>query len=144
MLSITRRHTISLAHRLYDYEGKCERLHGHNYVIELTLTRTSLDALGMIVDFTRIKKVLLQTLDAAWDHRTLLYQKDPLSSALADILTDGSVCRVEFNPTAENMAQYLGATFFPKVLHDHFPDEDLAVTRITVYETPDNSATWER
>ena len=38
MISITREHVIAAAHRLFDYCGRCERLHGHNYRIRVTLT----------------------------------------------------------------------------------------------------------
>ena len=144
MLTVTRKHRISAAHRLYDYTGKCERLHGHNYDISITITRPALDALGMIIDFADIKRLLLTALDQAWDHKTLLYDKDPLCTTLKKILDDGSVCAVPFNPTAENMACYLGETFFPGILAQQNVPQNLSVISVTVYETPENLATWQK
>ena len=107
MMYITRQHTISAAHRLFEYGGRCERLHGHNYKICLTLAAGSLNELGMVLDFGDVKKLLFSALDEAWDHKTLLFSKDPLLLALEPILQDGSLCSVPFNPTAENIARWI-------------------------------------
>ncbi len=144
MMQITRKHIISSAHRLYDYDGRCERLHGHNYRIEATLSTPQLNRLGMIVDFAEIKKILFGALDAVWDHRTLLYTKDPLCAKLAGVLDDDSLCPVPFNPTAENMATYLGEEFFPSVIREAGMPEDLRIDKVVVHETDGSSACWSR
>ena len=84
MMEITREHVISAAHRLYEYGGRCERLHGHNYRILVTLTADRMNELGMVVDFVEVKRVLFGALEEAWDHRTLLFRDDPLSGQLTD------------------------------------------------------------
>lgn len=143
MIHITCRHSIAIAHRIFEYDGSCERLHGHNYRIEIDISAGKLDSLGMIADFRLVKKTLYQALDEAWDHRTLLQDKDPLCTPLQKLLTDGSVCPVPFNPTAENMAAYLATRLFPDALAKAGMD-DLTVCSVTVYETDKNSATWTR
>lgn len=143
MITVTRKHTFSAAHRLYDYSGKCEHLHGHNYYVCVTLAADHLDEQGMVLDFTTIKAVLMSELDALWDHKTLLWEQDPLSQSLHTLLGDGSVRAVPFNPTAENMAHYLGSVFFPKVLAAQLPSADVRVQAVTVYETEKSSATWQ-
>jgi len=45
------------AHFLRNYQGKCERLHGHRYVVELALVSESLDAAGIAFDFVRLGPV---------------------------------------------------------------------------------------
>ncbi|MBQ9406617.1 MAG: 6-carboxytetrahydropterin synthase [Desulfovibrio sp.] len=144
MLQITRQHVISAAHRLYDYDGRCERLHGHNYRIEVTIGAPTLDRQGMVVDFAEIKKHLFGALDAAWDHRTLLYVHDPLCGHLSAVLDDASLCPVPFNPTAENMAAYLGEEFFPAVLRQADLSRVLTVDSVVVHETEGSSARWSR
>lgn len=144
MLAVTRQHTLAAAHRLYDYNGRCERLHGHNYRIEVTVSARGLNALGMVVDFADIKRQLLDALDQAWDHRTLLYDRDPLCAQLSAILDDGSICAVPFNPTAENMAAYLGEVFFPQVLRQSGLPQDLRVDSVAVHETEGSQARWSR
>ena len=61
MYTITKRMEVSGAHFLHlDYESKCSHLHGHNWIITVTCQRETLDANGMVVDFTKIKKTVNQ------------------------------------------------------------------------------------
>jgi ATP-dependent Clp protease ATP-binding subunit ClpA len=43
--------TFAAAHRLREYQGECERLHGHNWRIEVVLAGAELNRLGMLMDF---------------------------------------------------------------------------------------------
>jgi len=79
------------AHRVVDYPGKCDRLHGHNWVVEAAFRGTQLDDLGMLIDFKVAKKALAAVLDD-YDH---YYLNDipPFSEGV--------------NPTAENLARII-------------------------------------
>lgn len=84
MFTVTKRMTVSGAHKLnLDYPSKCSNLHGHNWVITVTLKRDDLDKNGMVYDFTKIKE-LVNELDHVFINNV-----------------------VDFNPTAENIAKYL-------------------------------------
>ena len=85
MYYITKRIEISAAHRLtLDYESKCTRLPGHNWIITVHCRAEELDANGMVTDFTHIKNVVTDKLD-----HTVLNEVVP------------------FNPTAENLARWI-------------------------------------
>ncbi len=76
---------ISAAHRLtLDYESKCTQLHGHNWMVTVFCKAEELDANGMVVDFTVIKRQVKQQID---------------HQVLNDVLP--------FNPTAENIAKWI-------------------------------------
>ena len=81
---------FSAAHRLRGYRGACEKLHGHNYRIELVVASEKLDALGMVADFRELKR-LLQEAAERYDHA---------------FLNDLAEFRKQ-NPTAENAARVL-------------------------------------
>ncbi|MDY3031652.1 MAG: 6-carboxytetrahydropterin synthase QueD [Clostridia bacterium] len=85
MYKVKKRLEISAAHRLtLDYESKCTNLHGHNWIVDVYLKSETLNENGMIMDFTHIKKKILDK----FDHRVI-----------------NEV--VDFNPTAENLAKYI-------------------------------------
>ena len=85
MYRVSKRMEIAGAHRLQlDYESKCSNLHGHNWIVTVYCQAERLDANGMVVDFTHIKKAVHDRLD----HQML-----------------NEV--VDFNPTAENIARWI-------------------------------------
>ena len=71
MFRVTREITFCYGHRLLNYDGKCRHLHGHNGRAVITLEAPQLDALGMVVDFSRIKRVVGGWIDEALDHKML-------------------------------------------------------------------------
>jgi 6-pyruvoyltetrahydropterin/6-carboxytetrahydropterin synthase len=105
-----RYHDISVGHRVYGHESKCAHLHGHNYRIHFHCRAAkgahSLDRVGRVIDFSVIKHLLCQWLEDEWDHKFLLWQDDPLLPHLQSLDPQG-VVGVPFNPTAENIAEYL-------------------------------------
>jgi 6-pyruvoyltetrahydropterin/6-carboxytetrahydropterin synthase len=127
MISITRYHDISCGHRVVGHESRCCFLHGHNYRIHFTCASAKLDDLGRVIDFGVIKSALCMWLEDNWDHKMLLCDQDPLLSLLDEIkMPDqesprhtaaqnlaGSIVEVPFNPTAENMGEYLLETIGP-------------------------------
>ena len=76
---------ISAAHRLeLSYESKCSTLHGHNWIITVECRSRELNADGMVVDFTKVKRDIMETLD----HKVI-----------NDV--------IPFNPTAKNIARWV-------------------------------------
>src|ERR1700733_5140940 len=101
MFSVTREITFCYGHRLLNYDGKCRHLHGHNGRAVITIAAPKLDALGMVMDFSRIKEVVSGWIDATLDHRMLLHKEDPILPYLRQLGEPVYVLSV--NPTAENI-----------------------------------------
>jgi 6-pyruvoyltetrahydropterin/6-carboxytetrahydropterin synthase len=114
-ITATRYHDFSTGHRVYGHESKCAHLHGHNYRIHLTVEAEQLDTVGRVMDFSAIKEHLCYWLEEEWDHKFLVWEQDPFASSLKELDPDGTVV-VNFNPTAENMGQYLIDVVGPKQL----------------------------
>jgi 6-pyruvoyltetrahydropterin/6-carboxytetrahydropterin synthase len=103
------------AHFLRNYQGKCERLHGHRYVVELALATEELDVAGIAFDFVDVKKHLRELADQL-DHRNL-----------NDLPPFDTV-----EPSAENQARY----FHDEMKRRLPPRMADAVLYVKVWETP--------
>ena len=115
VIQAERYHDFSTGHRVYQHESKCAHLHGHNYRIHFTIGAPSLDAIGRVIDFSVIKDLLCVWLEQNWDHKFLVWERDPWSTQLKELDPDGTVI-VPFNPTAENMGEYLIKWVGPRAL----------------------------
>lgn len=119
-----RYHDISIGHRVHNHESKCAHLHGHNYRVHFHCEAEELDNVGRVIDFSDIKSRLCMWLEDNWDHKFLAWEKDPLMQELLYTVGDAysrnmveeSVVWVPFNPTAENVAQYLVEVIGPQQL----------------------------
>ena len=67
-------------HRLLNYQGPCQNLHGHNALVEFELQAQSLNELGMVEDFSVVKKTMNQWIQDHLDHRMILHHSDPYIS----------------------------------------------------------------
>ena len=88
MYELTVRSAFEAAHFIQGYNGKCARLHGHNWEVVAVIRGRELDNLGMLIDFKILKAELKKVLDE-FDHRYL--------NELETFANE--------NPTAENLAR---------------------------------------
>lgn len=58
------------AHFLVNYKGKCERLHGHRYVVDVAVQTDRLNEAGIAFDFVDLKRELRALADHL-DHELL-------------------------------------------------------------------------
>lgn len=123
---MTKRYTMKIlldfaaAHFLRNYEGVCNRLHGHNWKVEVQVQATRLDDVGMGMDFKVIK-------DAT---RELIGKLDHYN--LNDIPPFDKI-----NPTAENISAYLY-----EELSSMLNADDVKVSAVTLWETDRASVTY--
>ncbi len=78
------------AHHLRDYPGDCEKPHGHNWKVEVTVRATELDSCGMGIDFKVLKKRVKEVIDQL-DHNDLntlpaFQKKNPSSEHIAEFI----------------------------------------------------------
>jgi 6-pyruvoyltetrahydropterin/6-carboxytetrahydropterin synthase len=125
------------AHFLKGYEGKCSNIHGHRWTVEIEVAGESLDSegqcRGMIVDFSTLKTDLGELVDY-FDH-SLIIEDGSLKAKTMEALAEEEfrIIQVDFRPTAENFAQYFYGMMTKK---------GYSVAKATVYETPNNCATY--
>jgi 6-pyruvoyltetrahydropterin/6-carboxytetrahydropterin synthase len=124
MYRVTRELTFCYGHRLLNYDGKCRHLHGHNGRAVLTLAAAKLDHLGMVMDFTRLKRVVGAWIDETLDHKMILHRDDPVLPFLRE---QGEPVHVlDVNPTAENIA---------RLIYDFAAGQGFPVVEVQLWET---------
>jgi 6-pyruvoyltetrahydropterin/6-carboxytetrahydropterin synthase len=96
--------SVPYGHRLYGYEGKCSRQHGHNARVTLTIEGEALDAQGFVCDFYEVRTVLLKAL-ARFDHFLVLGPGDPLVEMYE--AAGEPFARFDHPPTAEHLARWV-------------------------------------
>lgn len=113
---------FAAAHCLNGYEGNCSRVHGHNWTVTLFLICGELDAVGIGVDFRKIKAELAAIIGRL-DHKNL----------------NGLEPFRDRNPTSENIARFIYREAAEKI-----NSGSIRVSRVTVSETGSTGATyWE-
>src|SRR5260370_27183394 len=85
MYRVTREIRFCYGHRLLNYDGKCRHLHGHNGRAVIALEAAQLDSLGMVVDFSRIKRVVSGCINDTLDHKMILHKDDPVLTYLRQL-----------------------------------------------------------
>jgi 6-pyruvoyltetrahydropterin/6-carboxytetrahydropterin synthase len=133
MYRVTREIHFCYGHRLLNYDGKCKHLHGHNGRAVITLEAPQLDALGMVMDFSRLKQVIGAWIDETLDHKMLLHRDDPALPALGQL--GEPVHLMDVNPTAENIA---------KLIFDYTASRGFPVVEVKLWETESCFATYSK
>ena len=131
MFEVAKEIRFCYGHRLLNYDGKCRHLHGHNGRAVITLETAELDRLGMVLDFTQLKRVVGGWIDEALDHKMLLHRDDPVLPLLQR--QGEPFVELDVNPTAENIARLI----FDRTAAAGFP-----VVEVTLWETETSFATY--
>ena len=107
MYYIQKKIEISASHQLVlDYESKCTRMHGHNWIITIYCRSKELDDNGMVVDFSEIKRLIFDKLDHKVVNDVIPY--NPTSENIARWCQQQIRCcyRVDVQETSGNIATY--------------------------------------
>lgn len=125
------------AHFLSGYVGKCANIHGHRWQVEVEAAGEKLiccgEKRGMLIDFGDLKSAVRALADE-YDH-ALLYEVGTLKEKTVNALNEEGfklIC-LDYRPTAENFAH---------AFYCILKEKGLPVSRVTVYETPDNCAAY--
>lgn len=137
MYKLKTKASFDSAHFLKDYDGKCSNIHGHRWTVEIEVGAETLESdtqnRGMVVDFSNLKKDLKEIADH-FDH-SLIMETGSLRRATEEALLAENlrIVKVDFRPTAENFAKYI---------YDEMTSRGYKVIEASVYETPNNVASY--
>jgi 6-pyruvoyltetrahydropterin/6-carboxytetrahydropterin synthase len=111
---------FAAAHRLENFNGKCESLHGHNWKVEVFLGGQDLNGTGLLMDFGVVKartKEVLEEIDHKYLNELAAFQ--------------------DRNPSSENLACYLYERLGAILNSDR-----VKVRRVNVWESDTSCASY--
>ena len=120
MFKVTKEMYFSASHHLRNYNGKCERIHGHNWRVLVTATGSKLDNGGMLIDFHLLKDAMKKVIDKL-DHNDL-NQVAPFD---------------KIEPSAENIAKYI-CDEVGLMLNN----ECVTISKVSIWETTTSRADY--
>ena len=140
-IRVTKRFHFEMGHTLYEYDGLCRNIHGHSYILEVTLIGEPLNEPkhpkdGMVMDFGQIKELVKTQIVSRLDHALMVNSLVPEKQK--DLLrqTNERFIVVDFQPTSENMVLYIS-----EILQQHLPS-GVNLFSVRLYETATSFAEW--
>ncbi|MEX3606662.1 MAG: 6-carboxytetrahydropterin synthase QueD [Burkholderia sp.] len=144
---ITRKLEFDAGHRIPDHRSQCRNLHGHRYVLEITLRGDLVDTegvpdRGMVMDFADVQSLAMEHLVGKWDHAFLVYARDEVVRYFLEKMADHKTVVLDRIPTVENLAA-VAFDILANVYDIHY-GVNLHLERVRLYETPNCWADVER
>lgn len=139
IIRITKEFRYEGAHALLGYDGKCRHIHGHSYILYVTVSgapaqNCSCAKDGMLMDFTDLKAVVNKNIIECFDHALVIRRDAPLAEELCREYRN--VVMVDFQPTCENLIGY-----FAEVIMKNLPS-GVKLHHLKLYETATSYVEW--
>lgn len=138
-IRITKEFRYEGAHALYNYDGKCKYIHGHSYILYVTVTGEPINDTmnskdGMLLDFTDLRSIVNETVIDKFDHALVLRGNAPLAAEIGEAYKN--VVLVDFQPTCENIISY-----FAVAIKERLP-KNVNLHSLKLYETATSYVEW--
>ena len=141
LIRVTKSFTFEMAHALWNYDGPCRNIHGHSYQLFVTVTgKTSTDAestkLGMVMDFSDLKKIVGEKVISRFDHSVVISSRasQPEIERVEQMFDKFYV--VDYQPTCENLVTEMAG-----LLKEALPT-DISLFSLKLVETATSWAEW--
>lgn len=139
-IRLTKEFHFEMAHVLSGYDGPCSNMHGHSYTLNVTVIGEPIKQLdnvklGMVMDFTDLKRIVNELIIQRFDHAVSVMENTPIHHKLVE----GEFARVEalpFQPTCENLLP-----FFAQLISHKLP-QGVALHHLRLRETATAFAEW--
>ncbi len=139
-IRLTKEFTFEMAHVLSGYDGPCANIHGHSYKLAVTVIGSPVNdvanpKLGMVMDFSDLKRIVKSKVIERFDHILLLRKGTDLSKlAESGHLTKTEL--VDYQPTCENFLLHIA-----QIISAELPDM-LKLHHLKLHETQTSYAEW--
>jgi 6-pyruvoyltetrahydropterin/6-carboxytetrahydropterin synthase len=140
-IRITKQFRFEAAHALWGYDGACRNIHGHSYILYVTLKGKPISdpdnpKYGMLMDFSVLKKIVTEIVTEPFDHALMVRKGSPHHELTRSSPLFGKVMEVEYQPTCENMV-----IDFASRIMERLP-EGINLYSVKLHETSTAFAEW--
>lgn len=142
-IRLTKEFRFEAAHALKGYNGPCSNVHGHSYILSVTVSGvpvkdSSSPKLGMVMDFSDLKQIIKENIIDPFDHSLILPSghKDLNLPSTTDLFS--KIIYTDYQPTTENMLLDLAdriSSFLPA---------GIQLISLRLRETSSSYAEWYR
>ncbi len=141
IVRITKQFRFEAAHVLWNYDGPCKNIHGHSYVLFVTVKGSPLQdpsnpKHGMLIDFSVLKEIVHKIIIDPYDHALMINANTPHREMTENNRLFGKVVGVPYQPTCENMVHD-----FAVKLKANLP-EGIKLHAVRLHETTTAYAEW--
>ncbi|MDR2362551.1 MAG: 6-carboxytetrahydropterin synthase [Prevotellaceae bacterium] len=138
-IRLTKQFIFEMAHALSGYDGQCAHIHGHTYILYVTVqgrpeTDPASPKYGMVLDFSELKQTVHRLIIDRLDHALLLRYDAPLAKELQAAYK--KIVQTPYQPTCENMV-----LDFAAILQSALPGH-VVLHSIRLHETATSYAEW--
>ena len=140
-IRLTKQYTFETAHALHNYDGLCKNLHGHSYILYVTIIGEPIEditnpKLGMVMDFGDLKRIVNENIVDKLDHAVILNKTSPEidKQKYGEMFQRFEV--VNYQPTCENMI-----IDFAERIKNNLP-ANVQLFSLKLHETATSFAEW--
>ena len=126
-LRLTKEFRFEGAHALTGYDGKCRHIHGHSYILYVTVKGTPSNPDGT-------KRIVNEGIIDRFDHALILRDTSPIAEEIAGAYQ--RVLVVPFQPTCENLILH-----FADIIQKALP-QGVSLHSLRLHETATSYVEW--
>lgn len=140
-IRLTKEFRFEMAHALWNYDGLCRNIHGHSYILQVTvlgepITDQNNPKLGMVMDFGELKEIVNREIVKPLDHAIVMSNQIPETQVKNLFEITNRVFVVDYQPTCENML-----IDFAKKIKEQLPSR-VSLFSLKLHETGNSFAEW--
>lgn len=140
-IRLSKEFRFEMAHALWNYDGLCKNIHGHSYILRVTVIGTPINddthvKNGMVMDFGDLKRIVNEQIVDRLDHTVVLNEKSPYQKVLELPQMGGRHVITPYQPTCENML-----VDFAQRIKSQLP-KNVELHSLRLHETANSFAEW--
>ena len=136
---LTKEFRLEMAHALVGYDGPCSQIHGHSYLLEVTVEGPEAHSegpkMGMAIDFKEVKRAVEESVVSLYDH-SFIIRRTAATEEVVEVLSRhfSRIRVVDWQPTSENLLVH-----FAELIASKLP-EGVRLHSLRLHETATSCA----